>query len=107
MAMTISDRARIIGQRINDTVGANLGQEINAGISEFVGWPFAVSAGRVEDANGRTTAPFACVVHTVTNGKPPGGAIVAPSIRVQYPLFRAARGFSLRENFATSPWALY
>jgi hypothetical protein len=67
----LSDRARIVGQKINDTTGANLGLELNAGIAEFVGWPFAVSAGRVQDALGKTTANFACVVHTAMKS---GGA---------------------------------
>jgi len=66
--MTLSDRARIVGQQINDTAGANLGPELTAGIAEFVGWPFVVSAGRVQDDVGKTTAHFACVVHTAANG---------------------------------------
>lgn len=66
--MTLADRARTIGQQINDTAGALLGPELNAGIAEFVGWPFVVSAGRVEDSIGKMTAHFACVVHTAGNG---------------------------------------
>jgi len=65
--MTLSDRARTIGQKITDTASADLRPALNAGIAEFVGWPFEVSAGRVEDATGKSTAPFACVVHTATN----------------------------------------
>jgi hypothetical protein len=81
-AMTLSGRARIIGKTIEDAVGASLEQELNAGIAEFVGWPFAISGGRVEDANGRTTAPFACVVHTVADGKPPSDVIAANNAAV-------------------------
>jgi hypothetical protein len=80
--MTLSDRARIVGQEINDTTGANLAPELNAGITEFVGWPFVVSAGRVEDAVGRTTAHFACVVHTTKSGSPDGNVIAADNASV-------------------------
>ena len=65
--MTLSDRARIIGQKIHEAAGADLGRELNAGIAEIIGWPYLVSSGRVEDATGKTTASFACVVHTATN----------------------------------------
>jgi hypothetical protein len=80
--MTLSDRARIVGQKINDTAGTNLGPELNAGIIEFVGWPFVVSAGRVEDAAGKTTARFACVVHTAKSGSPGGDVIAADNAAV-------------------------
>src|SRR5713101_7137562 len=80
--MTLSDRARIVGQKINDAAGANLGSELNAGITEFVGWPFVVSAGRVEDAVGKTTAQFACVVHTAANGGPASDVIAADNAAV-------------------------
>lgn len=79
--MTLSDRARIIGQKINDD-GANLGSELNAGIAEFVGWPFVVSAGRVEDAVGKITPQFACVVHTTANGGATKDVIAADNAAV-------------------------
>ena len=80
--MTLSDRARTIGQQINDTAGANLGPELNAGIAEFVGWPFVVSAGRVQDCTGKTTAHFTCVVHTAANDSPTGDVIAADNAAV-------------------------
>jgi hypothetical protein len=80
--MTLSDRARIVGQKINDAVGANLGSELNAGIAEFVGWPFVVSGGRVEDVAGKTTPHFACVVHTTANGGPVSDVIAADNAAV-------------------------
>jgi len=80
--MTLSDRARIVGHKINDTVGVNLEAELNAGIAEFIGWPFAVSAGRVEDPAGKTTAHFACVVHTTANGGRASDVIAADKAAV-------------------------
>jgi hypothetical protein len=80
--MTLSDRARIVGQKLHDTAGANLGPELNAGIAEFIGWPFVVSAGRVEDAAGKTTAHFACVVHTAANGGRASDVIAADNAAV-------------------------
>jgi len=80
--MTLSDRARIVGQNIHDTAGANLGPELNAGIAEFIGWPFVVSAGRVEDAAGKTTAHFACVVHTTASGGRASDVIAADKAAV-------------------------
>ena len=65
--MSLSDHARVIGQRISNAASAELRPALNAGIAEFAGWPFKVSAGRVEDATGKATAPFACVVHTATD----------------------------------------
>ncbi len=82
VAMRLADRARIIGQKISGAVGITLGLQLNAGIAEFVGWPFVVSAGRVEDATGRATAPFACVVHIVTNGSPASDVIAADNAAV-------------------------
>jgi hypothetical protein len=80
--MILSDRARIIGQKINDAAGANLGSELNAGVAEFVGWPFVVSTGRVEDVVGKTTPHFACVVHTAANGSPASDVIAADNAAV-------------------------
>lgn len=80
--MTLSDRARIVGKKINDTAGANLGPELNAGIAEFVGRPFVVSAGRVQDAVGKTTGHFACVVHTAANGGLASDVIAADNAAV-------------------------
>jgi hypothetical protein len=81
--MTLSDRARSIGQKIDSANGADLRQELNAGIAEFVGWPFVVSSGRLQDANGRTTATFPCIVHsTAENGKRPDDVITADSAAV-------------------------
>ena len=80
--MTLSDRARVVGQKINDAAGANLGSELNAGIAEFVGWPFVVSGGRVEDVAGKTTPHFACVVHTTANGGPVSDVIAADNAAV-------------------------
>jgi len=80
--MTLADRARTIGQEINGTAGAFLGPELNAGIAEFVGWPFVVSPGRVEDRIGKMTAHFACVVHTAANGSPTSDVIPADNAAV-------------------------
>src|SRR5258708_32866992 len=65
--MTLSDRARIIGQRIHDAARADLVRELSVGMAEVVGWPYSVSSGRVRDATGNTTASFDCVVHTATS----------------------------------------
>ena len=80
--MTLSDRARIVGQKINDASRANLEPELNAGVAEFVGWPFVVSPGRIEDAVGKTTPPFACVVHTAANGGSLSDVIAADNAAV-------------------------
>ena len=80
--MTLADRARTIGQQINHTAGAFLGPELNAAIAEFVGWPFVVSPGRVEDRIGKMTAHFACVVHTAANGSPTSDVIPADNAAV-------------------------
>lgn len=65
--MTLSDLARICGHKIHDATGADLVRELHAGIAEFVGWPYSVSNGRLEDASGKVTSLFACVVHTATS----------------------------------------
>jgi hypothetical protein len=80
--MTLSDRARIVGQKIHDAARANLAHELSAGIAEIVGWPYAVSSGRVEDAAGKTTASFACVVYTATNDSAARNIIAADNAAV-------------------------
>ena len=80
--MTLSERARILGQKINNTSGADFGPELNAGIAEFIGWSYVGSAGSIEDASGRATARFACVVHTARSGTPAGDAIPADNAAV-------------------------
>jgi len=82
LVMNLADRARIVGQKIHDASGANLAHELNAGIAEFVGWPYRVSSGRVKDITSKTTAAFTCVVHTATNDDTGGGVIPADNAAV-------------------------
>jgi hypothetical protein len=80
--MTLSDRARIIGHKIHEAAGTDLGREFRAGIAEIVGWPYSVSSGRIEDAAGKTSALFACVVHTATNDTAARNVIAANNAAV-------------------------
>lgn len=75
--MNLADRARIVGLNIHDATGSDFVREFNSGIAEFAGWPYQVSSGRVEDSTGRTTAPFASVVHTAPQGGVVGNVIPA------------------------------
>jgi hypothetical protein len=75
--MNVADQARAAGRKIHVAAPGDVAAAINAGMAEVIGWPFAVTSGRLFDLAGKQTAAFASVVHTAKQGFAPGDDIPA------------------------------
>lgn len=64
----IAQAAADAGRQIDDASGANLAQQLNTAIGQFLGWPYKVASGCTADCDGGTTETFASIIHVSRQG---------------------------------------
>jgi hypothetical protein len=97
--MTIADRARTAGRKIQDAAFTDVGPLLNASIAEVIGWPFTISGGRVVDAAGKVTECFATVVHTTKKGFAEDNDIAADKVCAVIDVLEGMGVADLRESY--------
>lgn len=112
--MAIADDVEDAGRQVLAAKGPDLARIFNAGIEQFVGWPYKTASGCVADSDGTRTETFGSVVYTApadSTAPGPGGisadataAVIDLSNDMDLETFRVAYGrVALAKRLKKSP----
>src|SRR5438128_1623214 len=76
----IAHAAEDAGRKIVAANEANLGDQLNAAVGQFAGWPYKVASGRAVDGAGGKAGPFASIVYVSQQGGCDLNAIQADTV---------------------------
>jgi hypothetical protein len=64
----VAQAAENAGRNLARASGANLAEQLNAALGQFLGWPYKIAPGRAVDRDGGTAGPFASIVYVAPHG---------------------------------------
>ena len=64
----VAQAAEDAGRRVAGASDANLAEQINSAVGEFLGWPYKIASGRAVDREDTLAGPFTSIVYVAPHG---------------------------------------